>query len=71
MKIDRCPKAYISECGNVAYIIRDVRRYEETHTLPDAGGWLDQHPHWTEAAEIVRQACERLERDAKKGDTKP
>jgi hypothetical protein len=39
--------------------------------LPDTGGWLDQHPHFTAAAEVVKRASAGVTPDGQKGITKP
>jgi len=59
VKLDRCPKAYVTDQPlDLLAAIRDVQRYHQRGVLPDSGGWLDQHPHWTEAELIVTQASE-------------
>lgn len=54
LMFDRCPKAWLQTVGqDLTYAIRDVSLFHQHGTLPEAGGWLDQHPHWIQVEAIV------------------
>jgi len=50
---DRCPKAWMLENRGLVELVGDVLRFHSRSVMPDAGGYLDQHPHWIQAEEII------------------
>ena len=57
--LDRCPKAWLMAAGDhVIALVGDLQVFRGTGILPDAGGWLDQHPHWLQAELATRERHE-------------
>jgi len=52
----RCPHAWLrDEAAAAAALVHDALAFERDRILPDAGGRLDQSPHFLECLDIVRE----------------
>lgn len=61
-RFQRCPRAWLRDEGaKVEDYIRDVGFFRAHGVMPEAGGLLDQHPRFLEAAEIIADEQSRVD----------